>query len=127
MRNAGKRGNGTSLLHYLHSASSGAGRDKMSNENISILVWCWYDLPSDAIQMRIVRVETGEDVRVKDGNFLLRFSIDEVTSIMRCSIRHIASGREAYMQGGPNLRSFVQACLLGDGASGPAAPGTPEE
>jgi hypothetical protein len=99
----------------------------MSNENISIIVWCWYDLPTDAIRVRIVRVDTGGDLRVKDGNFLLRCSTDEATSIIRCSIRHIASGREAYLQGGPNLRKFVQACLLSDGASEPAAPDTPEK
>ena len=99
----------------------------MSSENLSIIVWCWYDLPTDVIQVRMVRVDTGKDVRVQDGNFLLRISIDERTSIVRCSIRHIASGREAYMQGGPNLRTFVQACLLSDGESGAAAPGTPEK
>ena len=27
-------------------------------------------------------------------------------------IRHIASGREAYVQGGPDLRAFFKACLL---------------
>jgi hypothetical protein len=99
----------------------------MSSKNLSIIVWCWYDLPTDEIQVRIVRVDTGEIVRVKDGNFLIRFSIDEKTSIVRCSIRHIASGQEAYMQGGPNLRTFVQTCLLSGGESGYAAPDTPEE
>lgn len=99
----------------------------MSSENLSIIVWCWYDLPTDVIQVRMVRVDTGEDVRVQEGSFLLQISTDEVTSIMRCSIRHFASGREAYVQGGPNLRTFVQACLLSGGEFGPAAPDTPEE
>lgn len=99
----------------------------MSKENLSIIVWCWYDLPTDAIRMRMVRADTGEDLRVKDGNFLLRFSVDEATSIVRCFIRHIASGREAYVQGGPNLHKFVKTCLLSNGASEPDNPDTPEE
>jgi hypothetical protein len=86
----------------------------MDNEEISIIIWCWHDRRTGATQLRLVRVDTGEDVPLRDGSFLLRTSIDAKTSVTRCYIRHIASGREAYVQGGPNLRAFVKACLLPD-------------
>lgn len=99
----------------------------MSSKNLSLIVWCWYDLPTDAIQVQMTRVDTGENVRVKGGSFLLRISTDEVTSVMRCSIRHIASGREAHVQGGPNLRAFVKDCLLKSDEAQSTAPDTPKE
>ena len=95
----------------------------MDNEEISIIVWCWHDLQTDATQVRLVRVDTNEDMLLRDGSFLLRVSIDANTSVLRCHIRHIASGSEAYMQGGPKLRKFVETCLL---SGGNQEPGTPE-
>jgi hypothetical protein len=86
----------------------------MDNEEISIIIWCWHDLRTDATQLRLVRVDTGKDVPLRDGSFLLRISIDAKASVTRCYIRHIVSGREAYVQGGPNLRAVVKACLLPD-------------
>ncbi|HLJ33078.1 MAG TPA: hypothetical protein VKU38_05475 [Ktedonobacteraceae bacterium] len=62
--------------------------------------------------MRVKRVDTAEDVPVNDGSFLLRVTTDAETGIERCYMRHIASGREAYVQGGPNLRTFITACVL---------------
>lgn len=91
----------------------------MSSDAFSIIVWFWHDLLTSATQLKVVRVDTGEEVHLSDGSFLLRISRDENTSIERCFIRHIASGREAYVQGGPNLRAFVKACLLIDGKPGP--------
>jgi len=70
-----------------------------------------------------VRVDTSEEVRLTDGSFLLRISRDGETSVERCLIRHISSGREAYIQSGPNLRAFVKACLLNNDESAPDAPG----
>jgi len=84
----------------------------MSRAVFSLIVSCEYDSQADAIQMRIVRVDTGEDMRLRAGSFLLRCSINERTSAQRCLIRHIASGREAYVQIGPGLRDFVKDCLL---------------
>lgn len=83
-----------------------------SRETLSIIVWCWHDPQADALSLRAVYTDTQEEVPLRTGTFLLRISLDEEAPVQRCSIRHIASGREAYMQGGPNLRAFVKACLL---------------
>lgn len=99
----------------------------------SLLVWCQQDAQSDAIQMRIIRVDTGEPVHLRENTFLLRITTlpsAESALIERCAIRHIASGREAYMQSGPNLRTFINECVLPlqepplDAADTPAAPTT---
>ena len=97
----------------------------MSSETFSLLLWCWYDRLTSTTQLRIVRTDTAEEVYLSDSTFLLRISTDEQTQIQRCLIRHIASGREAYVQGGPNLRAFIKDCLLQSGGSEPAD--TPKE
>jgi hypothetical protein len=89
-----------------------ADKDMMDNEELSVIVWCWSDLQTEATLLRMVSVATGEEVHLNSGSFLLRISIDAKASVTRCFIRHIASGREAYIQGGPNLRAFVKDCLL---------------
>jgi len=99
----------------------------MKIKELSVIVWCRPDLQTNATQLRVVSVATGEEVRLKDASFLLRISIDAKSSVTRCYIRHIASGREAYMQGGSKLRTFVKTCLLNSGESTPAAPDTPGE
>jgi len=99
----------------------------LSSETISILVWCWHDLQTDVTQLRVKRVDTGEDVHLNEGSFLLRISRDESSSVERCLIRHIASGREAYIQSGPPLRAFVKACLLDTGPSSPSNPNSTGE
>jgi hypothetical protein len=86
----------------------------MGNEEFSIIIWCWHDSQTDVTQLRLVRVDTSEEVPLKDGSFLLRISKDAQTSVVRCFIRHIASGREAYIQSSSNLYAFVKACLLPD-------------
>lgn len=99
----------------------------MSSETLSVIVSCWYDDLTRATRLKVVRVDTSEEVQLSDGSFLLRISRDENASVERCYIRHIASGREAYVQGGPHLRTFVNACILQSPES--ASPGTekPEE
>lgn len=87
----------------------------MSSEIFSVIVWFWHDLLTDTTQLKVVRVDTSEEVHLSDGSFLLRISRDIDTSIERCLIRHIASGREAYVQAGSGLRDFVKSCLLNDG------------
>jgi hypothetical protein len=81
-------------------------------------------------QLRLVHVATGEELHLSDGSFLLRISLDEHGTVLRCLVRHLASGREGYLQGGGNLRAFVKAYLLSSGGTAPA-PGqtapTPEE
>jgi hypothetical protein len=100
----------------------------MSHAALSLIISCEYDLQSDTTQVRIVRVDTGENVRLRDGSFLLRCSTNGQTRAQRCLIRHIASGREAYVQGGANLRTFVKTCLLSNNepetSEGPAPPQT---
>jgi hypothetical protein len=89
----------------------------MSNETLSLIIWCRYDRQADTMQLRIVRTDTVEEVRLSDSTFLLRISTDENAPVQRCLLRHIASGREAYVQGGPGLRTFVKDCLLRSGES----------
>jgi hypothetical protein len=89
----------------------------MGNEEFSIIIWCWHDPQTDITQLRLVRVDTGEEVPLKDGSFLLRISMDPNASVVRCFIRHIASGREAHVQSGSNLRAFIKACLLNNSES----------
>lgn len=84
----------------------------MSRPMLSLIVSCEYDLQSDTTQVHIVRVDTGENVRLRDGSFLLRYSMNGRTSAQRWLIRHIASGREAYVQVGLGLRDFIKDCLL---------------
>lgn len=99
----------------------------MDNEEISIIMWCWHDLRTDATQLRLVRVDTSEDVALSDGSFLLRISMKKDASVVRCYIRHIASGREAYIQGGQKLRTFIKTCLLDGGTQEPGTPELPGE
>jgi hypothetical protein len=87
----------------------------MSSEAYSILLWCQNDPQTDVLQIRAVSVSTGETLQLKDAGFLLRISIDTDTAMVRCMIRHIASGNEAYVQGGPNLKTFIKANLLKEG------------
>ena len=97
----------------------------MENEEHSVIAWCWPDLPTNATQLRVVNVATGEEVDLNSGSFLLRISIDAQASVTRCYIRYIVSGREAYVQGGSNLHAFVRTCLLNDGGPEPPATNTP--
>lgn len=83
----------------------------MSSETFSLIIHCWRD-HIHGLRVRVVRVDTGEDVPIKDGAFLLRLTTDTKTKVERCTIRHIASGREAYVQGGQKLRTFINDCLL---------------
>jgi hypothetical protein len=81
------------------------------SEMLSLFVWCRHDLQTDTMQLQIVNVDTGKEVRLDQGTFLLRIFNLQEGAVQRCFIRHIASGREAYVQGGKNLRSFVKACI----------------
>jgi hypothetical protein len=84
----------------------------MSNTTISVLVRCWYDLQTGTTRLQVIRTDTSEAVRLGDKSFLLYFSVEENTSVKRCRIRHIASGKEAFVQVGPNLLAFIRSCLL---------------
>lgn len=84
----------------------------MGDEDYSIIIWCWHDQRTDATLLRLVRVDTREEVPLRNGSFLVRISIDERNSVVRCYIRHTTSGRDTYVQGGPKLRTFIKDCLL---------------
>ena len=47
--------------------------------------------------------------------FLIRLSADTGKAVERCLIRHIASGREVYVQSGAGLSRFIRECLQPDG------------
>jgi hypothetical protein len=103
------------------------GKDEMSSKTFSMLVRCWYDLQTNATQIQLVRTDTVEEIHLEDGGYLLRIWVDEATSIGRCFIRHLASGREAYVQGGPNLQAFIEDCLLKGGKPSYSDPGPLDE
>ena len=79
---------------------------------LSYLVRCWHDAQGEATHLQVTRVDTGEEVYLNDGSFLLRIFTAANAASLRCLVRHLASGREAYIQSGPALQVFVQACLL---------------
>lgn len=83
----------------------------MSSETFSLIIQCWHD-HGRGLRVRVVRVDTGEDVPIDDGTFLLRLTTDTKTKVERCAIRHISSGQEAYVQGGPKLRALISARVL---------------
>ena len=98
----------------------------MSSNVFSIIVKCWYETKTGATHLQVVRTDTAEEVHLGNSTFLLRIPAEgaaSAASVERCYIRHIASGSEAYMQGGPKLRKFVETCLL---SGGNQEPGTPE-
>ena len=88
----------------------------MAKSVFSFIVKCWYDSQGDAPRLQVMRTDTAEEVSLGSANmnFLIRLSVDEAAQVERCLIRHIASGREVYVQSGPGLRTFITSCLLPD-------------
>ncbi len=86
----------------------------MANEIISLIVSCQLNQLNQTLALQVVRVDTGEQIHLHEGVFLLRIFSDDTTTQTRCLIRHLASGREAFVQGSPNLSDFVQKALLDD-------------
>jgi hypothetical protein len=84
----------------------------MSGETSSFILRSWQDQQTGIIQVQVVHADTGEEVQLADGSYLLRVSIDTDASVVRCFIRHIASGQEAYLQGSEKLLAFVKPCIL---------------
>ncbi len=87
----------------------------MDNEEKSLIAWYWRDRQTNLNQLRLVEVAMNEEIHLNDGTFLLRILPTENDTVIRCYVRHLASGRESYLQGGANLRAFVHDCLLSDG------------
>ena len=84
----------------------------MSTTTASFMIPCWQDLRATIKLVRVVRIETEQTVPIATNSFLLRCTHSDDKRIERCYIRHIASGHEAYLQGGPGLSAFVCECLL---------------
>ena len=93
----------------------------MNSDTFSVFVKCWREPPDDITRIQLTQVDSGDEVLLSNSTFLLRISYDEKTSIERCLIRHVASGREAYVQSGPNFRAFVVDCLLSNDGSNPGS------
>ncbi|HLX40356.1 MAG TPA: hypothetical protein VKR42_07475 [Ktedonobacteraceae bacterium] len=87
----------------------------MSKSVLSIIMKCWYDPQTNTTRLQLVRTDTAETVYLDNGSFLLRITEDDVARTERCFIRHIASGREVYVQSGPGLQAFIQSYLLSSG------------
>ena len=86
----------------------------MSSESLSFRVRYWHDPGTSAGHVQIARVDQEREADLAEGTFLLRVTIDAYGLVERCYVRHLASGREAYVQGGAGLSAFVQQCLFGD-------------
>lgn len=84
----------------------------MKSDIFSVIVRCWYDPQAGTARLQVVDTGTTEQVKLSDASFVLRISTDVETSISRCHILHIASGHEAYIQGGSNMYAFVKAYVL---------------
>ena len=113
----------------MHTAAINTIEEPAMNEVLSLFVWCRHDRQTGAMQLQIVNVDTGKEVYLSEGSFLLRIFSLEGGSVQRCFVRHIASGREAYIQGGAHLQAFARACLLQvpEPLPGTSAPGEQEE
>jgi hypothetical protein len=94
----------------------------MSKDAPAVILWLGHDPGTGAMQVHITRSDTAQDVPLRDGSFLLRLITNEKSSVQRCLIRHLASGREVYVQSGPKLRAFIKACLLISDAEGSETP-----
>ncbi len=99
----------------------------MGSGTFSFIISFWHDELVSATHLKVVQVDTGEEVQLSDGSFLLRISHADNASAERCLIRHLASGQEAYVQGGAKLRTFIKTCLLNNGVSGSATTNIVEE
>lgn len=79
---------------------------------LSLLMSCRTAPDTQTIQLELTNVDTGASVACSDASFLLRVTIDTNMSIVRCLLRHIASGDEVHIQSSLNILAFMQAHLL---------------
>ena len=83
----------------------------MGNTTISVLVRCWYDRETDTTRLRIRRTDTAVAGPIEDNSLLFAYS---GSTVVRCVIRHIASGVKP-MQGGPRLVAFINEAVYWNG------------
>lgn len=82
---------------------------------LAFLLQCLPEPDAGHSRVRILLIqeaEAAQEVRLGPATFLVRIAIGQGRVMERCFIRHIASARETYVQGGPGLSRFVQDCLL---------------
>jgi len=80
----------------------------VNSDDFSVIMRCGHNPQTDVTCLQVVRVDTNEEVHLSDSSFLLRISLGEHRSVLRCFIRHLTSGCEAYVQGGSGLYAFVK-------------------
>jgi hypothetical protein len=84
----------------------------MSEKTLSLLMSCHADFDTSTLHLQLVDVATGIRVEYRDGSFLLHISVDADTAIVRCLVRHVASGDEAHIQSGMNILAFIRAHII---------------
>lgn len=87
----------------------------MNHTLYSAIVSCLRNRQTQTTELHVTRVDTKKDVRLLDSKFLLHVFVDEDASVVRCQVRHLASGREVHLQSSLLLHTFVQNCLLDEG------------
>jgi hypothetical protein len=105
-------------------------RRSTSAEGVSLIVRCRCELQRAAPDDRLQGT-----VDLESSLVLIRLSADTGEAVERCMVRHIASGREVYVQSGAGLSRFIRESLRpdgpaerhGDGRAGTTAPGAANE
>jgi hypothetical protein len=105
------------------------GHEQASDVDIDVLkptyafwIHCSRDQHTGPLRVRVSSL-SNPDVHVRAGSFLVRVWIDRHNRLDRCQVRHVASGEETRVQGGPGLSAFVRRHLLeDDGSAGQRSP-----
>lgn len=84
----------------------------MSSAGWSFIVHLSPDRQGSTIQIWIVQVEEATPVHLNRASFMIRAAVDAERTITRCLVRHLSSGREAYLQTGSALPAFLGAYLV---------------
>ncbi len=100
------------MVALSYSDSNGRIGGVVSTETASFILQCWPEQHTN--RLKVVRADTGAEIAVKKGSFLLRFFSDDTASVERCLIRHLLSGREIYIQSGSSLQAFITSCLINE-------------
>jgi hypothetical protein len=87
-------------------------RGSTGAEGVSLIVRCRCELQRATSEERLQGT-----VGAECSLFLIRLSTDTSKAVERCMIRHIASGREVYVQSGAGLSRFIRESLRPDGSA----------
>jgi hypothetical protein len=83
----------------------------------SYLLRAWREPRTGTTRLRIVHIDDEAELVLVDGLFLIRVLSEAGTAVHRYCIRHVASGREAYVQGGKDFDAFLVEYLRPAGDS----------